>query len=130
MTPELLFQFSRDYSGQTISWLWDQINEDVAKWGRRTYLGIDQYFKKHPSEQTAIQLEGLNTDILVKGEPVYLLLGMARYRREDREAKPQFVCFVGSKEQVNTEKDRIFQDIQAEGARLNARTTIVEEHLG
>jgi hypothetical protein len=119
----LHFIHPSDYPAQTIDRLESRLKAQLAEWGERTYFAIDEHFHKHPGEKTAVQLEGFRLDYRVNGKQVWGLLAMARLR-DDPET--QFVCFIGSKALIRTEKARILAEVKS-GVSAQARTIIVEQ---
>jgi hypothetical protein len=122
-TLKLHFIHPRDYPPQTVDRIENRLKDSLAQWGERTYFQIDEHFRKHPEEKTAVQLEGFCLDFRVNGNQVWGLLAMMRIRQEP---ETQFVCFIGSEALIRTQRERIVNEAKS-GVSAQARTIIVEQ---
>jgi hypothetical protein len=123
-TLNLVFQYPPDWPEALVEELYGNIQPTAKRWGEDTFTRLKRFLRQHPSERTAIQINGFRTNMIHQGETICILLAMMlRPKQSDPD---QFVCFMGSEKQVTCESDRIVAAVQAEAISKKSITTIAE----
>jgi hypothetical protein len=119
--------YPRAYREEEVDQLMGAYQEACTNWAGQTHQEIIEFFKKHPTEKTAIRLEMAHTSFQINEEAVDVLLLMRCYRKNE---SVEFICFLGSAERLHAEVARIIQEAQDKTKGPGIRLTMIEEHLG
>jgi hypothetical protein len=121
MELEYLFQWPLSYPQPLLDSVQEELEPVIKQWAWRTLEALQGYLVTHPKRNTAMSLQGMGTSQQIAGEPVCVFLAMAIHRKVP---KPEIVCFVGSKESLEAERDRIIAEVQTESITRKIDTTI------
>jgi hypothetical protein len=123
-TLALIYQYPPEWPKPLVDHLYDNIAPTVKTWGRDTLTLLKRYLRQSPSEQTAIQINGFHTNMSHQRKPIDVLLVMMVRRKKGRPIN--FICLVGSNEQVMRKSNRIVAEVQAEALSKKFTATIRE----
>jgi hypothetical protein len=125
MKFEYVFQWPFSYPQALLDSVEKELEPVIKQWACRTLEALQRQFLTYPERSTAMLLEGMGTSQQIAGEPVCVFLAMAIRRKV---LKPEIVCFIGSKESLEAERDRIIGEVQAESIARKINTTIAQQN--
>ena len=125
MELEYVFQWPLSYPQALLDSVEEELQPVIKQWACRTLEALQRQFLTYPERSTAMLLEGMGTSQQIAGEPVCVFLAMAIRRKV---LKPEIVCFIGSKESLEAERDRIIGEVQAESIARKINTTIAQQN--
>jgi hypothetical protein len=125
MELEYLFQWPLSYPQALLDSVEEELQPVIKQWTWRTLEALQRQFLTYPERSTAMSLEGMGTSQQIAGEPVCVFLAMSLHRKV---LKPEIVCFIGSKESLEAERDRIIAEVQAESIARKITTTIAHDY--
>ena len=125
MELEYVFQWPFSYPQALLDSVEKELEPVIKQWACRTLEALQRQFLTYPERSTAMVLKGIGTSQQIAGEPVCVFLAMAIHRKV---LKPEIVCFIGSKESLEAERDRIIGEVQAESIARKINTTIAQDY--
>ena len=123
MELEYVFRWPLSYPQALLDSVQEELQPVIKGWACRALEALQRQFLTYPERSTAMLLEGMGTSQQIAGEPVCVFLAMAIRRKV---LKPEIVCFIGSKESLEAERDRIIGEVQAESIARKINTTIAQ----
>ena len=123
MELEYIFQWPPAYPQALLDSVEEEVQPVIKQWAWRTFEALQRQFLTYPERSTAMVLKGIGTSQQIAGEPVCVFLAMAIHRKV---LKPEIVCFIGSKESLEAERDRIIAEVQTESIARKINTAIAQ----
>jgi hypothetical protein len=123
MELEYIFQWPPAYPQALLDSVEEEVQPVIKQWAWRTLEALQGYLRTYPERAFAMSLEGMGTSQHLAGEPVCVFLIMTLYRKV---LKPEIVCFIGSKESLEAERDRIIAKVKAESIARKINTAIAQ----
>jgi hypothetical protein len=111
MEFEYLFHWPLSYPQALLDSVEEELEPVIKEWACGTFEALQRQFLSYPKRGTMISLQGMGTSQQIAGEPVCAFLAMSLHRKA---IKPEIVCFIGSKEALEAERDRIVAEVQTE----------------
>jgi hypothetical protein len=123
MELEYVFHWPFSYPQTLLDSVEKEMRPVIEQWAFRTLEALQGYLVTHPERSTAMSLQGMGTSQRIAEEAVCVFLVMALHRKVP---KPEIVCFIGSKESLEAERDRIIREVQTESIARKINTTIAQ----